>query len=228
MSSGNDNVAIIPEVPTAIRILSNGPIYFGTVVRNSQPSNEPVALTTAKTHCRIDVTNTDEDALITLMMKAARKFCEGILRRAIVASTFTLTLDLIPNYNQEIVLPYPPLISLDTATIHLKTGDQTLDPDVDFDVDLENGKVKLNREWYNHSPDLTPDLLKGFGAFELNYTAGMAVDGRNPDVDETIQLAILMIVGHWYDHRDSITENRWMTEVPQGAMALLQQNRIFF
>lgn len=228
MAADFDNVAIIPEVPTAVRILSNGPIYHGTITRTSQPTNEPISISLVKAHVRIDADNTAEDTLLGLMITAARQYCEGMMHRTLVKSTYKLTLDQVPNYNQEIYLPYPPLISVDSAAIHLRTGDNTINVSTYLDIDLTNGKIKLNREWYSYSPDITPDLLKGFGAFEINCSCGMATDVPNPAVLKTIQLAMLMIIGHWYDHRDAITENRCMTEVPHAAIALLDQYRIFF
>jgi len=56
------------------------------------PALEPVSLTEAKLHLRIDTTA--EDVLISSLIKAARQYCENYQRRAYITQTWELWLDV--------------------------------------------------------------------------------------------------------------------------------------
>lgn len=62
------------------------------------PQVEPVTLALAKQHCRIVATNTDDDALITQYIQAAREYCEHSTHRAFYNQTWKLTMDHFPLY----------------------------------------------------------------------------------------------------------------------------------
>lgn len=59
------------------------------------PTVEPITLAQAKTHLRVDVT--DDDALITDLIAAARQYAEGICRRAFCTQSWKLVLDTWPS-----------------------------------------------------------------------------------------------------------------------------------
>lgn len=62
-----------------------------------RPVEEPVSLAEAKLHLRVDFT--DDDALITSLIAAARMAAENICRRAFVTQKWELTLDGFPRQN---------------------------------------------------------------------------------------------------------------------------------
>ena len=64
------------------------------LICTSQPSTEPITLAQAKAHLRQD--GTDDDALITNLIIAARTHAETVCRRAFVTQTWKLVLDLFP------------------------------------------------------------------------------------------------------------------------------------
>ena len=75
------------------------------------PYAEPINLIEAKLHCRTD--EEDEDARIQGLIRGARRWAEQRTERQLVAATWHLLLDYFP---EEIRLPYPPLIGVDSIT----------------------------------------------------------------------------------------------------------------
>jgi len=58
------------------------------------PAEEPVTLTEAKNHLRVDLS--DDDSLISALIVAAREHAEAITRRAFITQTLKLSLDAFP------------------------------------------------------------------------------------------------------------------------------------
>lgn len=72
------------------------------LIRISNPAAEPVTLAEAKAHLRVD--SSDEDALISAMIAAARESAEHETGRTVISTTWRLTLDQFPT---SIQLPMP-------------------------------------------------------------------------------------------------------------------------
>ncbi len=64
------------------------------LVQRTAPTVEPLSLVEAKSHLRVDIT--DDDALITSLVTAARQYAEQITRRAFIAQRWTSALDTFP------------------------------------------------------------------------------------------------------------------------------------
>ena len=70
------------------------------------PENEPVTLDEAKLHLKIDIN--DDNKLIKALITASRQAVEKYLRRSIMPQTW----ELITDYDNGVVLPYPPVLVL--------------------------------------------------------------------------------------------------------------------
>ena len=77
------------------------------LIRIAAPASEPLALADAKAHCRVD--HTDDDALITALIVAAREQAEHETGRALVTQTWELVHDAFP---EAFVLRKPPVASV--------------------------------------------------------------------------------------------------------------------
>lgn len=100
------------------------------------PAAEPITLTEARLHCRID--SAAEDSLLQTWITAAREEAEVWTERTIPAQTWKLFLDRFPGYDgrtpfgesleaRRIRLPRPPLVSVSSITYVDTAGDvQTL------------------------------------------------------------------------------------------------------
>ena len=86
------------------------------------PTSEALNRTEVKDHLRED--GTDQDTLIDALIVAAREAAEGFTNRALINRTWDLRLD---GFLEEIRLPRPPLMAVDSIKYVDTNGDtQTL------------------------------------------------------------------------------------------------------
>jgi len=182
---------------------------------STAPTIEPVTLTEAKLHLRID--GTDDDDLITSLIKVAREWCEGFQNRAFIEQSITARLDAFSN---TIALPRPPLISVTTIKYYDTAGDQQTLSDSYYDVDTtsEPGLITLA---YNQSWPAVRDIHH---CIEIIYKAGYGATAAT--VPESVKAAIKLLVSHLYEHREAMSEIA-LKEVPMAVKSLLSMDRTF-
>lgn len=199
---------------------------------------EPVTVEQAKSHCRVLID--DDDALFAIYIKAAREYCEQVTGRSFLQQTWRLSLEMFPRVNWTtippgseqtfyscipywrtpyILLPRPKLIGVVSVTYLDLTGTrQTLDPsqyDVDFDAEPATISPAPGSYW--------PAALWRKGSIQITYTSGYGSDPTA--VPAPLQLAILMLVGHWYENREATVlpdSGTGVVSVPLGITELLQ------
>lgn len=179
------------------------------------PLDEPVTLLQAKQHLR--ETLSDQDANILAAMYAAREHAESFTGRALCTQTWELLLDSFPS-SREIELPFPPLQSV-TSVKYIDTDDveQTFAA-ANYHVDAAStpGRVRLKptASW--------PSIADQPNAVTVRFVAGY---GGMAAVPFTIKAAILLVVGHLFEHREE-NQDFAVHEMPLGAERLLWPHRI--
>lgn len=183
------------------------------------PVLEPVSLAEAKQQCRVDPAQRDEDLLIAGYIAAARDYCEGLDWRAYLTQTIELWLDDWPD-GDVLKLPRPPLQSVSSITYY-DTGDAatTLPTSVYFvDTISQPGRVCLRngQAW----PSAT---LRDYNAICITYVAGWTT----PDlVPEKIKQALRLVIGHYYENRESTQSGTVNRTIEQGVYALLALDQV--
>ena len=135
------------------------------LTKYTQPIADPVSLTAMKLHAKIDTTADDE--IVKSLIKAATEWCEKYEGRSYMIRTYKAYLD---EFEDEIYLPYPPLITVSSIQYVDSNGDtQTLTSSV-YTVDTSStpGRVYLG---YNQTWPVTRDIPK---AVTITYVAGYA------------------------------------------------------
>src|SRR5690606_14937668 len=187
------------------------------LVRVAPPAEEPVTVVDAKLHLRVDAP--DDDALITRLIATARQHVETFQGRSLVTQTWRLSLDRFPR-GRVIYLPRPPLQSVQGITYVAPDGSQqALDASLyDVDAASEPGRVvlKAGQAW--------PEVADVPGAVQVEYTAGY---GDAAAVPEAVKQAILLLVGHWYEHREQAVVGSSVSQLPFAVEALLSPDRVF-
>lgn len=192
------------------------------------PDGYPVTVEDVKSHLRID--HDDDDALIETYLAAAVSHLDGkdgILQRALKPQVWELTYDRFPC--GAFSIPLPPLISVGSIKYDDAEGfEQTVDSDnyVVDDQSVPGRVVPVDGfSW--------PTTLQVANAVRVRFTAGYpdqeGVSEPAPStVPAAIKHALLLIVGDWYDHRESVSAAS-LTEIPMpGAVkALLAPYRIY-
>lgn len=174
------------------------------------PAIEPVTLSEAKLHLRVD--HTADDSLITALIVAAREQAEAFTSRAFIEQTITLKFDAFPEYFR---LPRPPLVSV-TSIAYLDSAgaSQTISNTLyRVDAQSEPGRVTVA---YGQSWPATHDVT---GAVTVVYKAGYSATSAS--VPASIKHAILMMVESLYENRGDIMVGLSVQEMPQTSKTLL-------
>lgn len=185
----------------------------------TQPSVEPVTLAVARQHCR--EIGTENDAEISMLIPAARRQCEGRLRRALITQGWQYVAGTFPgSYDYQrgrdphaslcgadlqaanaILLPMPNLLAVSEALYFNSDGVSTpLVEGTDYVLDkLSEPGAILPLGAYRW-----PATSVGPAAISFKYTCGY---GPAPsDVPDDLRLWICELVAHWL-------------EQPEGAQA---------
>ncbi len=187
------------------------------LTRTAPPAVEPVSLSEAKAHLRVDAT--DDDSLIQGLIAAARQTAEEHLRRALITQNWRLTLDRFPA-GPVIALPRPPLASLAAITTYDEADAATVMPAADYLVDSAEtpGRVVLRqgRVW--------PPVGRRAAGVAIDFTAGYGAAAT--DVPEAIRQGILMLIGHFYERREAAVPDGRIAALPFGVAALWRPYRV--
>lgn len=132
------------------------------------PGEEPVSLAEAKAFCRID--GTDEDALVSALITAARLHVESITGRALLTQTWRLILQSVSGLVVPLpVVPASELIDApdgavlqgDSLLLAAETDQLSVDYTAgygdaeDVPQDLKQAVLTLVAYWYEHRDALT-------------------------------------------------------------------------
>ena len=208
------------------------------------PAAEPVSLLMAKNHLRVDFV--DDDALISTYIQAAREWAENYTQRAFFTQTIVLSLDAFPLYEYgngtvlpmqqrgypyfsaywdplAIRLPRPAALAVSSITyLDVTNTQQTLDPTAYY-VDITSEPARIVPK-----PSFTWPSTQVYlpGAVQITYTTGSYGDGVEVNnCPAAVKIAMLLIIGHLYEHREENTELALKT-LPMGATNWLDTVRI--
>lgn len=75
--------------------------------------------------------------------------------------------------------------------------------------------VASHRQWIvRNAGSAWPPILSGVNAVEIDYVAGFSL------VPPQLEQAILLLVSHWYKHREAVNVGNIINDVPFGVEAL--------
>ena len=180
----------------------------------SGPAAEPVTLAEARVFLRLDVT--DEDALVTTLIAAARLPIEGVTARALICQSWRVVLDCWPP-GGVVLLPIAPLASLTAVTAYDPAGNATEIATADVLVAANGTPPRLLL------PAGAGTDLRDWQSREIDYVAGYGPDPA--DVPATLRQALLTLVGYWFENRDSVIIAGAGSVIPGGFDLVLAPYR---
>jgi uncharacterized phiE125 gp8 family phage protein len=179
------------------------------------PAVEPVTLAEAKLHLRID--GADEDVLINSLIVTSRMTIESALGLALISQTWTLVRDAWPQ-GSTVKLPIRPVQSINSARVLSATGVPTNLAPADYVLEGQGTPPRFVRTGWSW-----PQPGKVAGGIEISFVAGY---GPNPsDVPSPIRQALLLLITHWYEHRDPIEFGTNEANIPKAVSDLLASFR---
>lgn len=194
-----------------------------TVRQLTEPPYEPITRAQAKLWCRIDSDITDQDAVIDQLVKAMREYAENLTGRVFVQRTFQLVLPAyqVVRYSgyarTGIVLPYPPLVSVESITYTDTDGAEQTLATTEYDVHTwrEPGVVVegWNVTWPSHRGEID--------AIRVNFTAGYGL-GSPPDeaayqegIPSQLKLWMQARIATLYEQREQIITGTITEKIPR-------------
>jgi uncharacterized phiE125 gp8 family phage protein len=195
------------------------------------PTSDPISLAEAKAHCR--VTTLDEDGLIAGYILAAREMAETYTRRAFTTQTWDFTIDCdwpqavdreVYRTQDRIVLPKPPVQSVTSVSYtDLDGNEQTL-------ATNQYRVLRLNQERSEAFIDpaygvVWPSVRRQAETIRVRFVCGYSAENPLP---ESIRHAMLLIIAHFYEHREAVNVGNIVNELPMGVEALLFPYRVFY
>lgn len=180
------------------------------------PATEPVTTTEAKLHCRVDADA--EDALFTRLIAAARGWVEDYTGRALFTQTWQASL---PGFADRIWLPRAAPLGSVTFVKYYDTSNvlQTLSTDVYYTPAFHEPAL-LERKY----AQVWPSTYERSDAVQIEYVAGHASAANIP---KPLVQATLLLVGHWYQHREGVISGTISAPIAFAVEALCAPYRVF-
>lgn len=178
--------------------------------RVTDAATEPISLTEAKEHLKVDTSA--DDTYITALITAARTYCENYCERSFITQTWKAYLE---DLSGDIHLQYGDVISV--TTVEYYDADGVLQTVSSSNYNVSGDIIRPVDSWEETNTDYAESAV-------VTYTAGYGAD--EADVPEAINLAIKVMIGHWYETRQEVIVGQVPRAVPFAAHALLDQYKL--
>ena len=186
------------------------------LVMTTSPAVEPLTLSEAKAHLRVDTT--DEDTLISSLITAARIHIEMATGRALITQVWSLFLDAWPS-GDAVPLPLAPLVSVGAVRTYDEQGVATALNAQDYFVDTVSQVprvVRVNGQIWSPPGQVANGI-------EIAFTAGYGANAS--DVPEPLRQAVRLLVAHWFETREPVVMGGQADTVPTTVDALVAPYR---
>lgn len=186
------------------------------LVLDTAPATTPITTAEAKAHLRIS--HADDDTLIARLIDAAVAHVDatGELGRAMITQSWA---QWVPQSPGDVRLAIGPFQSLTSVKYYDSAGTLQTATLGDYETRLFGDTVIVRpadgAAW--------PNAQSRADAIKLTYVAGFGA--ATTDVPQNVRHALLMIVAHWYETRETTTEAA-LHDVPMAAAALLGNERV--
>ncbi len=185
----------------------------------TDPAQEPVGLEEMKAHSRID--DVDNDAIISGLIVAARRWVETLTHRALITQTFVLKIDRFPGPVTTVIeLPGGNTQTLTSIAYLDDNGDSQTWAASNYIADLVSQPALIGLAWNIDWPSIREWELP----VTITYSAGYGDDPG--DVPEELRTAIKMLAAELYENREDSIVGVPISPVPWGVKMLADPFRI--
>lgn len=159
-----------------------------------------------------------EDTLLTSLILAAREYAENYLNRALCTQTWELILDDWPGKDY-IDIPLPPLQSITSIKYKDTAGVESTFENTKYIVDTDSflGRVVLA-----YGCTWPVNVLYPANPIRIQFVAGYGLAAAVP---QRVKQAMLLLIGHWYENKEAVSDRPWQ-EIPFAVHTLLGQDRV--
>lgn len=194
-------------------LVQRGNVRYRSLRRITEPVVEPVSISEAKSHLRIDADFTDDDLYLQSLISAARIHVETVSDRTLILSQWQMKMDVFPSWDIE--LPKPPIAVGDVTVSYIPSDAVYLPVSyTNFRVDRDSTPAVIRPQW-NGS---WPSARGAENDVVITYWAGYGPSPAN--VPTPARHCILMLVASWYANREAVVQGG-MNPVPMAVEVLL-------
>lgn len=188
-------------------------LRYRSLRRITEPTVEPVSLSEAKSHLRVDSDFDQDDQYILSLISAARHHVETVCDRTLIRSQWQMKIDAFPGWDIE--LPRPP-IATGSIVVTYVPSDRIYQPVsfTNFREDRDSTPPAIRPQWNGY----WPTCRGAENDVTITYWAGYGESGKS--VPTPARHAALMLIGHWYANREAVTQGS-MNPVPMAVETLL-------
>lgn len=187
-----------------------------SLTRNDGPDAEPLTVAEVKAALRID--HDHEDGLLSSLIVTAREYVESVTCRQLILATYNLYIDSFPPV---IVLPRPPVTAVSLIVYYDAANTlRSLSAPSQFEYSGLDEPCSIVPVYGFSWPATYPRQY----AVIVTYTAGYGASGAS--VPEPIRRAMLLLIGHWYEHREEVVDGGTVARMDVAADALLAPYRM--
>jgi uncharacterized phiE125 gp8 family phage protein len=162
------------------------------------PTSTPVTYEEVVAHLRVDAD--DEEELIRLYIDAATAYLDGyygVLGRALVTQTWIQKYD---GWNAKMYLPVFPVASITTVSYLNSAGTPTTVTATDYALYTDDCGDYVE---FDQAFSYPTTSVESGPKITITYVSGAAVSA----VPVAIKQAMLLLIGHWFQNRETISSN---------------------
>jgi uncharacterized phiE125 gp8 family phage protein len=198
------------------------------------PAAEPVTLVEAKLWLKVD--DSADDALLTELIKSARRVFEEITGRSLIDTVWRAEWDHLPRDGSYAGAPLSRILELPRAPLKAtspvawvkysaddSSGTETTFSSGSYTVDAGRDPNRYPRLWLNDSADW-PTLGSFPGALRCQFTAGYGAAAS--DVPEEIKVCLKLLVSHLYQNRTPVNIGNIVNEISYSLRFLIELHQI--
>lgn len=184
---------------------------------HTAPAVEPLSLTEAKKQVEVATAITTHDTHLTNLIVAARQAAEAETHRQIITATWKLILDRFPcDSDEPIRLPFGSLQSVTHVKYYDTDGTQQTWSSVNYIVSTSREPGLIRKAYGVVWPTIQPRP----DAVEVQFVCGYGVAAAVPQL---LKAGMLLLVGHWFEHREETVVGTISSELPRAAADIFKQ-----
>ena len=169
--------------------------------------------------------NTTSDPELVRLIAAARLHAENFTGRPLLTQTWDLGLWQFPS--GALVLPFPPVASITSVSYVDTAGDVQTWSSALYATDLPSGPhaapARIQPIYGESYPSTRSSGV--FNGVTVRFVCGYGAAASS--VPRPILSAMLMLIGSWYENRESVNVGNVVTPMPQSVDALLWPYKAF-
>lgn len=180
------------------------------------PAVTPVSLAEVRRQLRIE--HEDDDLLLIRLIKVATAYTDvqGALGHAMISQKWGQWVDSNPQQYVKLILG--PVIQVNRIQYYDTDGNLQTDTLTNYEVLGTSFATTVGpKEGFNW-----PVTQDRSDAIRIEYTIGYGETVA--DIPETIRHALMMLIGHWYENRETTMMDE-LSNVPYGFDALMDMHR---